>query len=142
MDQLNESGIPSKHRDGRRTFLLGALGATAVGLAGTVGTGRASAAPAPGPAKIRSTQNNWRFCQKCFVMFFWGYPTDGVCPSGGAHSAQGYNFVLPYDVPEAPTAQRNWRFCQKCFSMFFWGYPTDGVCPSGGAHSAQGYNFV
>ena len=41
-------------------------------------------------------QNNWRFCAKCFTMFFDGYPSKGVCAAGGAHEAAGYNFVLPH----------------------------------------------
>ncbi|MER5352332.1 hypothetical protein ABT093_18630 [Kitasatospora sp. NPDC002551] len=142
MEQSDTSAMRSATGSGRRTFLRGAVGVTALGLVGAAGAVRAEAAPAPGQARLNATQNNWRFCQKCFVMFFWGYPSDGVCPAGGAHSAQGYNFILPYDVPETATAQRNWRFCQKCYSMFFWGYPSDGVCPAGGAHSAQGFNFV
>jgi TIR domain len=86
-------------------------------------------------------QPDWRFCEKCQSMFFDGYPTKGVCPAGGAHSAQGFNFVLPHDVASS-LGQPDWRFCQKCQSMFFDGYPTKGVCPAGGAHSAQGFNFV
>ena len=43
-----------------------------------------------------SVQADWRFCQKCQSMFFDGYPTKGVCPAGGAHNAQGYNFVLAH----------------------------------------------
>jgi hypothetical protein len=86
-------------------------------------------------------QADWRFCQKCQSMFFDGYPTKGVCPAGGAHSGQGFNFVLPHDVASS-LGQPDWRFCQKCQSMFFDGYPTKGVCPAGGTHSAQGFNFV
>jgi hypothetical protein len=43
-------------------------------------------------------QNQWRFCNKCFVMFYDGYPGKGVCAAGNAHLAQGYNFVLPHDL--------------------------------------------
>jgi hypothetical protein len=31
-------------------------------------------------------------------MFLNGYPTKGVCPAGGTHLAQGFNFVLPHAV--------------------------------------------
>ncbi len=31
-------------------------------------------------------QNNWRFCSKCFGLWFNGLPTNGVCPAGGSHS--------------------------------------------------------
>lgn len=41
-------------------------------------------------------QNNWRFCGRCFAMFFDGFPTKGVCAAGGSHEAAGYNFVLPH----------------------------------------------
>jgi hypothetical protein len=87
-------------------------------------------------------QGAWRFCQKCEVMFFDGFPGKGSCPAGGPHQAQGFVFVLPFDVPETPTAQGAWRFCQKCFSMFFDGFPGKGSCPAGGGHQAQGFVFV
>ena len=87
-------------------------------------------------------QPDWRFCNKCEAMFFNGYPSKGSCPAGGAHVAQGYNFVLPHDLEETPTAQRHWRFCNKCEAMFLNGYGNKGRCAAGGIHVAQGYNFV
>lgn len=45
-------------------------------------------------------QRDWRFCQKCFSMFFDGYPDKGRCPAGGTHQAQGFNFVLPFHLDE------------------------------------------
>ena len=87
-------------------------------------------------------QNNWRFCQKCQVMFFDGYPTKGTCAAGGAHEAAGYNFNLTHDVTESGTSQKNWRYCGKCHAVFFDGYPTKGVCAAGGTHQAAGLNFV
>ncbi|WP_432019270.1 hypothetical protein [Streptomyces sp. 1222.5] len=134
-----ESGLLSS----RRTFLGRAAGA--LGVVATVGLATPSAARAAetGSEGVLAEQDRWRFCQKCFVMFYWGYPADGVCPAGGAHSAQGYNFVLPYNVPETPTAQRNWRFCERCYSMFWYGYPTNGRCAAtGSGHVMQGYDFV
>jgi hypothetical protein len=53
------------------------------------------------PHDVRGTpkaQNQWRFCNKCFAMFYNGYPAKGVCPAGAAHVAQGYDFVLPHDL--------------------------------------------
>src|SRR4051812_41310585 len=84
-------------------------------------------------------QANWRFCNKCEVLFFNGYPNKGSCATGGAHVAQGFNFLLPHDVAETSSEQRNWRFCNKCKAMFFDGFPVKGSCPAGGAHVAQGY---
>ena len=48
-------------------------------------------------------QGAWRFCQKCEVMFFDGFPNKGVCAAGGPHQAQGFLFVLPHDLPEIAT---------------------------------------
>ena len=84
----------------------------------------------------------WRFCQKCFVMFYSGDKENGSCAAGGAHVAQGYPFFLPFDVRGTPTAQTNWRYCLKCHAMFFDGYQEKGRCAAGGGHAAQGYNFV
>ena len=87
-------------------------------------------------------QSDWRFCQKCAVMFFNGRPNKGHCPAGGGHSAQGFMFMLPHDVGGTPTTQRAWRFCQKCTGMFYDGRPDKGHCPAGGAHEAEGFVFV
>ncbi|GHE03342.1 hypothetical protein [Streptomyces alanosinicus] len=43
-----------------------------------------------------ATQAYWPFCDKCYALFFWGYPAKGSCPAGGAHEAQGFNFVIPH----------------------------------------------
>ena len=50
-------------------------------------------------AETSTAQSAWRYCQKCHVMFFDGYPDKGTCPTGGGHEAQGFNFVLPHDLP-------------------------------------------
>jgi hypothetical protein len=41
-------------------------------------------------------QRDWRFCDKCFGMYFDGFPDFGVCPRGDGHHPQGFNFVLPH----------------------------------------------
>jgi hypothetical protein len=42
-------------------------------------------------------QGGWRFCDKCFAMFFDGDPANkGVCNKGGQHEAAGFAFVLPH----------------------------------------------
>jgi hypothetical protein len=97
------------------------------------------------------TQAEWRLCQYCHVLFFNGYDTKGVCalhrvspithaPLQVAHTAMGFNFVLPHDAPIA--GQPDWRFCNKCDAMFYNGDANKGVCPAGGGHVAEGYHFV
>ena len=90
-----------------------------------------------------ATQDNWRGCGKCRVMFYNGFPKKGRCIADGeGHSAESKNFILAYAVPETPTAQAAWRFCTRCNALFFDGYSQKGSCPVGGGHIAQGYMFV
>ncbi|MBS1690640.1 MAG: hypothetical protein JST91_00210 [Actinobacteria bacterium] len=74
-------------------------------------------------------------------MFFDGFGNKGVCRAGDGHSAAGFIFVLPHDVPLTSPGQDQWRFCQKCFCMFFDGHTEKGVCPAGGSHWAAGFMF-
>lgn len=94
------------------------------------------------PRAIAGVQDQWRYCRKCHVMFYNGYPNKGHCAAGGGHLAQGFNFMLPHDVPETKKAQAAWRYCEKCHAMFFDGYPQKGACAAGGGHRAQGFVFV
>ncbi|MEW2526461.1 hypothetical protein [Streptomyces sp. NPDC047071] len=133
----------------RRAMLITVLKATAgaagaAAIAGAFAGPAAAAGPRRSPASVRASQADWRFCVKCYGLFFRGYPSDGVCPTGGGHDSAGFNFNLPHDIPETATAQRNWRFCDKCYGQFFYGYPTNGRCPTGGGHrKATGdYDFV
>ena len=87
-------------------------------------------------------QADWRFCGKCSVMFFDGFPDKAHCAGGGGHQAIGLNFTLPHDTPETPKAQANWRFCGKCHGLFFDGFPQKGACPGGGGHQSVGFNFT
>jgi len=32
-------------------------------------------------------QNNWRFCTKCYCLWWNGYSGNGVCAAGGQHDA-------------------------------------------------------
>jgi len=110
-----------------------------LGVTGTVALGGGLI---PASTVWAASQRSWRFCRKCNVMFFDGYPNKGVCSAGGGHVAQGYNFDLTYDVPESPTAQGAWRYCHRCHVMFFDGYADKGACAAGGGHVAAGYVFV
>ena len=91
---------------------------------------------------VAATQDNWRQCRKCRVMFYNGFPNKGRCPGGRAHLAVGSNFILPHDISETPKAQSAWRFCNRCHVMFFDGYPQKGACGAGGGQFAQGFMFV
>lgn len=87
------------------------------------------------------TQPEWRFCPKCFGMFYNGDQRGrkGVCPAGGGHEPQGFNFHLYYSISRRQPAagrdsQFDWRFCAKCFVMFWNGddnrpHGGSGFCP-------------
>jgi len=92
--------------------------------------------------ETEKSQVNWRYCSKCFSMFYDGFADKGKCAGGGGHAAQGYKFRLPHDMPGDAADQIEWRYCQKCHVMFYNGFPGKGKCPVGGAHSAYGYVFV
>jgi hypothetical protein len=136
MDELHSPLAGAGRAGSRRPFLRDLLGAAAFGTATPALLG--FLVPEAGAA----TQDGWRYCRKCGVLFFDGFRTKGRCPAGGGHSAQGFNFVLPHDTRESSQAQGAWRYCEKCQAMFFDGYPQKGVCASGGGHSAQGFLFV
>ncbi|UFH57644.1 hypothetical protein [Spirosoma sp. KNUC1025] len=84
--------------------------------------------------ELPTVQRDWRFCTKCGVMFFDGFPGKGVCPAGGSHEAAGFAYGIEHDRPLIPTTQDDWRFCSKCGELFFDGLPGKGVCPAGGGH--------
>lgn len=53
------------------------------------------------PPAADATQRNWRFCNKCFSLWWNGAPTNGHCPAGGAHDGSGsWDFYLAAD-PQA-----------------------------------------
>src|SRR5262245_21092721 len=114
---------------------IGANGSSATVSGGHLALFRANTITGAGNEKahmryevFERAQPSWRFCEKCFVMFFDGFPEKGVCPKGGGHSpGRSFNFVIPHDTPEP--GQRDWRFCKNCFALFFAGFPARGVCP-------------
>ena len=49
-------------------------------------------------------QNNWRFCTKCYCLWWNGAPTNGVCPGGGSHQAS----ASAAGPSTAPAARQGW----------------------------------
>jgi len=119
----------------RRRMVL--LGGTAMAVAAPLGL---LATPA---SADEGAQQDWRFCSKCMAMFWNGAPDKGRCPAGGAHVAQGFQFLIHYDDNRggANQSQYDWRFCTKCKAMYWDGAPNKGRCPAGGGHLAQGFMF-
>lgn len=90
-----------------------------------------------------TAQGAWRFCDKCYVLFFDGYPDKKTCPVGDRkHHAAGYLFVISHDIAGQWDNQTEWRFCVKCQAMHYNGYPNPGRCAGGGLHEPAGFHFV
>jgi hypothetical protein len=43
-------------------------------------------------------QNNWRFCNKCYALWWNGYPDNGKCAAGGEHAAEGFGKGGSWDI--------------------------------------------
>ena len=93
-------------------------------------------------------QGDWRYCRKCGVLFFNGYPEKGVCAADrGDHEAAGYNFFLYHDRRRRQDEEDGWRYCAKCHALFYSAEsptpPSTFDCPADGKlHQAAGYKFV
>ena len=86
-------------------------------------------------------QYAWRYCSKCFSLYYDGEAAKGRCPAGRTHTPQGFMFGLNHQSPAPPSAQPDWRFCFHCMALFWNGSPVKGKCPAGGGHLAQGMPF-
>lgn len=38
--------------------------------------------------------NDWRFCTKCYVLFYFPHNQDGSCAAGGIHRAHAFNYIV------------------------------------------------
>ena len=86
-----------------------------------------------------TAQDNWRWCNKCQVLAFAGFPSLGACAAGGSHEHSGSgDYVLIQDVPVGGNEQDNWRWCNKCQALAFAGNPSPGPCADGGSHDHSG----
>jgi hypothetical protein len=81
---FNEIALPSRRRllkYGGSVFITGVMGAFS---------------KSSGDLTVSKDRPYWRFCNKCYAMFYNGYSGKGRCAAGAGHVAQGYNFVLPH----------------------------------------------
>ncbi len=90
-----------------------------------------------------TSQDNWRWCNKCQCLAFAGTSSLGPCAAGGVHDHSGSgNYILVHNAQEA-RGQDNWRWCNKCQCLAFAGNPTLGPCHAGGQHNHEGSgNYV
>lgn len=42
-------------------------------------------------------QDNWRFCEKCYGLFYLPHNADAVCAGGGNHQGRPENYLLDHD---------------------------------------------
>jgi len=92
-------------------------------------------------ASIRSdtnhfTQENWRWCSRCYGLSYGTNVTRSVCPApgGGPHLiTNSGNYVL-FPIKSRYAGQNGWGWCNKCQGLCHGTAVTTGVCPAGGAH--------
>ncbi|MFI5506241.1 hypothetical protein ACIA48_02145 [Mycobacterium sp. NPDC051804] len=94
---------------------------------------------------------DWRFCGKCFGLFWDAEQGKGHCTEGGGHEAVGLNFFLQDAqllgdyVTVGPSgsvvAQDNWRICSDCRGLYYDGFDDNGSCPAGGGHASGSPNY-
>jgi predicted phosphodiesterase len=79
-------------------------------------------------------QNGWRFCNKCYSLFFAPNEGKSACPAGGRHdgSKSGHYLLAKDDINAA--GQNGWRLCSKCQGLFFADNAVQSTCPAGGRH--------
>ena len=69
-----------------------------------------------------SSQDNWRWCNKCQGLFYGGGVAASKCPTGGTHTppdqSSSVDYILPYGAPINASSQDNWRWCNKCQGLF------------------------
>jgi hypothetical protein len=89
---------------------------------------------------IIGQQVGWRFCNKCYGLFFGENP-NFPCPAGGAHFyavGSSFNYILTQLQAALGGSQSGWRWCMKCQGLW---YPENSAyvsCPAGGVHSQAG----
>jgi len=90
-----------------------------------------------------TSQDNWRWCNKCQCLAFAGNPSAGACIAGDSHDHSGSgNYILVHNTQEA-RGQGNWRWCNKCQCLAFAGNQAMGFCHAGGQHNHEGSgNYV
>jgi predicted phosphodiesterase len=79
-------------------------------------------------------QEGWRFCNKCYGLFFATNEGKSACPAGGKHDgSKSGHYYLAKDDPNA-AGQDGWRLCRKCHGLFFADNAVLSTCPGGGRH--------
>jgi hypothetical protein len=79
-------------------------------------------------AAAPSSQSEWRFCERCFALFYNGGSNKGRCPAGGGHVAQGFVFDLPFRAVAATDAPEVLAFDNDHITF------DDGVAAGGNSH--------
>jgi M6 family metalloprotease-like protein len=95
-------------------------------------------------------EQGWRWCNKCYGLYYQPNQAGSHCPAGSTHTAVGSGqYTCPVNgLPSYPlwnTVDAHWRRCAKCQGMFnASSSQTHAYCPAGGQHDGTGspnYDF-
>jgi hypothetical protein len=80
-----------------------------------------------------TTQEGWRRCRKCHVLFFALDETLrlGVCADGGSHVPSRPFYLMRRGRERAGVQQGGWSWCMRCTSLYARHGAGLGVCPAG-----------
>ena len=77
------------------------------------------------------TQEGWRQCSTCRILFFAHHPASGfgVCPGGGPHLPSPTRYRVPLGVEVRGVRQGGWSWCMHCMALYARVRGSRGVCP-------------
>jgi hypothetical protein len=89
-------------------------------------------------AKVAVYQSGWRWCSKCYALFYGPSKSQTACPAKGTHddTGSGEYQVVVGDVAPKEANQDGWRWCNKCHGLWYSG--AGGACGKGGQHDGTG----
>lgn len=90
------------------------------------------------------TQDGWRRCRKCQILFFALDRNGGlgVCPAGGTHQPSNDFYLLQMGREIAGVRQGGWSWCMNCMGLYARVHGNMGLCPAAaGSASREHVNF-
>ncbi len=90
------------------------------------------------------TQQGWRRCKRCQILFF-ALDEDGglgICPAGGSHEPYRTLYSVQMGRGKPGVRQAGWSWCMHCMALYARVGGDMGVCPGARSPTDKGHvNF-